>query len=148
MPSSLSLSFSELTQEDVPRILPLVSALNEGRIDEAILSERLTAMWGENYTCMGCFDRDKLIGVAGLWLQTRHYVGKSCELDHVYLLPAYRGKGVGEKFMDFIHQWTKEKGCQSTELYAYVTNPKSHKFYFNQGYAVLGFHFQRKIDHE
>ena len=34
----------------------------------------------------------------------------------------------------------------TVELNTYVTNDRSHKFYFNQGYSILGYHFQKELN--
>ena len=42
------------------------------------------------------------MGVCGLWFQTRHYSGKSCEPDHVFIKAKYQGLGLGNKMFKFI----------------------------------------------
>ena len=59
-------------------------------------------MFSQNYECMGVFIKSKLIGVVGLWFQTRLYSGSSCELDHVYILPEYRRFGVGSNLFPLL----------------------------------------------
>ncbi len=44
-----------------------------------------------------------------------------------------------------IELWAKNNDCKTIELNTYVQNEKSHKFYFNQGFHILGFHFQKYI---
>ena len=53
-------------------------------------------MFTQNYECIEVYDGARLIGVTGLWYQTRHYAGKSCETDHVYIDPSYNSKKIGE----------------------------------------------------
>ena len=53
------------------------------------------------------------------------------------------GGAVGADTM--AENWAKENDCKTIELNSYVQNSKSHKFYYNLGYAILGFHFQKKI---
>ena len=72
-----------------------------------------------------------LVFITGLWFCTRHYAGKSVELDHVYIQPEYRGKGLGKAFMLWIRTYAKTKGCNTIELNTYVQNYPSHKFYYN-----------------
>ena len=102
-------------------------------------------MKDQNYECAAIFDGDEVIGVSGLWFCTRHYVGKAVELDHVYINPQYRNQGLGKKFMDWIYNYVKTKGCNSMELNTYVQNYPSHKFYYNEGYEIWGYHFFRNI---
>jgi diamine N-acetyltransferase len=121
-------------------ILPLLMQLNN-KTPEDLLKSRISEMVKENYKCLGIYDNEKLIGICGLWFMTRHYCGKSIEPDHVMIEPAYQGKGVGNLLFDWIFDYARENGFEASELNSYVNNPRSHKFYYNLGYEIKGFHF-------
>jgi hypothetical protein len=87
------------------------------------------------------YNEERLIGICGLWYMTRHYVGKSIEPDHVVIDSNYRNQGLGKKLFNWIYEYAKSKGCEASELNTYVQNRKSHKFYYNEGYEIYGFHF-------
>ncbi|WP_354668271.1 GNAT family N-acetyltransferase [Winogradskyella psychrotolerans] len=95
--------------------------------------------------CAGVFKANKLVGISGLWFSTRHYIWKSIELDHVYISPEHRGNGIGKQFMAWIYNYAEEHGCNSVELNIYVQNHPSHKFYFNEGFKILGYHFLKQL---
>ena len=67
------------------------------------------------------------------------------EVDHVYIEDSYRGKGLGKHFFQWIHDYAKEKGCNTVELNTYVQNYPSHKFYYNHDYEILGYHFLKRL---
>ena len=138
-------TISLLSAKDIEDIVPLIEELNAFKASKAILHKRFEEMFTQSYECVGVFDQDKLVGVAGLWFQTRHYSGKSCEADHVFLQQTYRNKGIGEKLFDFIIKHAKAKGCEAVELNTYVQNTASHKFYYNQDFSILGFHFLKQL---
>lgn len=92
-------TISFLSPKDIEQIVPLVEELNTFKESKAILRKRFEEMFTQSYECVGVFDKDKLVGVAGLWYQTRHYSGKSCEADHVFIQQAYRSKGIGENYL-------------------------------------------------
>jgi len=125
-------------------IVPLLKILNE-KIAEETLNRRLDEMVKQGYECVGVYDRDKLIGISGLWILTKYYVGRHIEPDNVIILPEYRNKGVGELLMKWIFDYAKTKGCVASELNCYVVNEGGHKFWFNHGFKILGFHFQKKF---
>ncbi|MBV7269816.1 GNAT family N-acetyltransferase [Winogradskyella luteola] len=137
--------FKILPNNNLEIIIPLVFELNEGKVSQTVLKSRFDEMQHQNYECVVIFYRDEVIGVTGLWFCTRHYAGKSVELDHVYIKPKHRNKGLGKQFMDWIYTYVKEKDCNSMELNTYVQNYPSHKFYHNEGYEILGYHFYRNI---
>ncbi len=141
----MSYQFKIIAIENFYQIVPLVYQLNEGRISEAILKSRFDEMKTQNYECAGVFNDSELIGVSGLWFCTRHYIGKSVELDHVYIKPEHRGSGLGKSFMQWVQNYVSEKGYKSIELNTYVQNYPSHKFYYNEGFEILGYHFLKKF---
>ncbi len=75
----------------------------------------------------------------------RGYAGKTVELDHVYIDDDYRSRGLGKEFLQWIYEHVKTKGCNTAELNTYVQNYPSHKFYYNEGFEILGYHFLKKF---
>ena len=141
----MSVEFSLLTHKDIPKIVPLIQELSENKFSDKILFQRFQEMFSQNYECVGIFYNKKLIGCMGLWYQTRHYLGKSCEYDHVYIQKEYQSIGVGKKLLYWTEKHIKKKQCEAAELNTYVHNTRSHKFYYNQGFSILGFHFIKQF---
>ena len=141
----MSLRFEILNKEAIHEVVPLVQKLNDYKVSENILMKRFKEMVTQNYECAVIYDNDKLIGVTGLWYCTRHYSGRSVEPDHVYIDDGYRGKGLGKRFFEWIYEYVKTKGCEAVELNTYVNNSPSHKFYFNEDFKILGFHFLKTL---
>lgn len=126
-------------------IIPLIQKLTNHKFSDAILKERFSEMVQQNYECAVIYDEQQLIGVTGLWFCTRHYAGKTVEIDHVYIEDGYRGKGLGKHFLNWIYEYVKTKGCNTVELNTYVQNYPSHKFYYNEGFEILGYHFLKSF---
>ncbi|MGB1210324.1 MAG: GNAT family N-acetyltransferase [Lacinutrix venerupis] len=141
----MSLSFKIINKKDINSIIPLIQKLTNNANSDAILKERFAIIVEENYECAGVFENEKLIGVCGMWFQTRHYAGKSMEVDHVYIDEEYRGKGLGKRFFNWLYDYAKSKGCVISELNTYVQNYPSHKFYYNEGYEIFGYHFYKTL---
>jgi hypothetical protein len=137
--------FKIIENSDINSIIPLVQKLNNYEQSDSILKERFAEMITQNYECASIFDGEKLIGISGMWFSTRHYSGKSVEVDHVYIDDSYRGKGLGKQFFKWIYNYVKKKGVKSVELNTYVQNYPSHKFYYNEGFEILGYHFFKKL---
>ena len=141
----MDIHFQIIQKEFISEIIPLIQEFTDNKLPNDILEIRFNEMFIQNYECIGVFKGDMLIGLCGLWFQTRHYAGKSCEPDHVYIQPEYQGLGLGNKMFDYVEKYCKEKGCESLELNTYVQNTSSHKFYYNLGYKILGYHFFKDL---
>lgn len=139
-----NITFKLIPSDQILTALPLLMLLNKDE-EEEVLSERLIEMSAQNYECVGVYDEKDLIGIAGLWFQTRHYSGRSIEPDHVIIDDSYRNQGIGKQLFDWIDKYAKDKGCEAVELNTYVRNTASHKFYYNEGFEILGFHFVKRI---
>ncbi|MGS2725124.1 GNAT family N-acetyltransferase [Psychroserpens sp. BH13MA-6] len=137
--------FKIIDNSQIFDVIPLIQKLTSQRFSDEVLQQRFAEMVTQNYECAVIYEDLDLIGVSGLWFSTRHYAGKSVELDHVYIDEAYRGKGLGKQFLKWIYDYVKVKGCESAELNTYVNNYPSHKFYYNEAFEILGYHFFKKL---
>ena len=141
----MNIVFKIVEKESIADIIPLVQKLNGNKVNDAVLTQRFVEMFNQNYECAGIYDSEKLIGVCGLWFCTRHYSGRSVEPDHVFIDENYRNMGLGKQFFSWIYDYALSKGCEAVELNTYVTNASSHKFYFNENFKILGYHFLKKL---
>jgi len=140
-----TLEFRFIEPGQIMTIMPLLTQVNK-KTPPDILEMRIKEMVTQNYKCLGIYDGEALIGICGLWFMTRHYCGRSLEADHVMIDPAYQGKGVGKKLFEWIFEYAEVNGIEAHELNTYVNNSGSHKFYFNLGYIIKGFHFVKFRD--
>lgn len=134
-----------IPKQEIATIIPLLRLLNNNAITDQVLEERMQDILQRNYECAGVYDQEKLIGICGVWVLNKFYVGKHIEPDNVMILPEYQGKGIGEQMMQWIYDYGRSQGCIASELNCYVSNEKGIKFWINQGYKILGFHFQKKL---
>lgn len=141
----MNLAFHKILKQDFNTVLPLLQKLMNNQFTDDVLVQRFEEMFDQNYECWGVYLNEKRIGVFGLWFMTRHYIGRSCEPDHVFIEEENRGKGIGKKVFEWIYEYAKSKGCNGSELNSYVTNHASHKFYLNEGYEIWGHHFVKKL---
>jgi len=155
MTSNETLEFRVLTVSDLDTIAPLANKLHP-HMQLATVRAYLHEMFQlPTYHCFGLWQHaansesrsnpSKLIAMSNGWITIRIYSGKQLEVDNVIVDPDLRSKGVGKFFFRHIDQWAIQNGCQTIELNTFVQNAKSHKFYFNEGYKILGFHFQKQL---
>ncbi|MBV9987835.1 MAG: GNAT family N-acetyltransferase [Chitinophagaceae bacterium] len=138
------ISFRLIPKHQLECIIPFLQLLND-KIGIDMLRERLKEMQQQTYECVGVYEGEKLIGVSGLWIMTKYYVGKHIEPDNVIIHPDYRGQGIGEQLMEWIYAYGRSQGCIASELNCYVNNSAGQKFWANQNYKIVGFHYQRKL---
>lgn len=141
----MELSINKILKKDMDLVIPLIMELSEYQTEESLLKSRMHEMFEQNYECFAIYLGEEVIGTFGLWFMTRHYAGKSCEVDHVFLKPSYQNRGFGKEIFEYIFKYAKEKGCEMQELNSYVQNFKSHKFYMNLDYVIKGYHFLKKL---
>lgn len=139
------LEFRVLTAADLDAIAPLANKLHP-HLNLAAVRGHIEEMFQfPTYHCFGLWQQDKLVAVSNGWITVRIYSGKQLEVDNVIVDPDLRSQGVGKLFFIHIQEWALQNGCKTIELNTYVQNSKSHKFYFNEGYRILGFHFQKQL---
>ena len=133
-----------IPKKELDIILPFLQLLNEKTAVD-VLKRRITEMKRQNYICVGIYDNKKLIGISGVWLLFKFYVGRHIEPDNVVVHPDYRRKKVGEQLMQWIHQYGKEKSYPVSELNVYVMNTRGQKFWMQQGYKIIGYHMKKDL---
>ncbi|PHR14886.1 MAG: GNAT family N-acetyltransferase [Aequorivita sp.] len=145
MASEIEISIKVIPPSEIFSIVPYLQILGNNAVPEGVIKERLKEMVQQNYECLGIFDEEKLIGICGLWFQTRHYAGRSLEMDHVIIDDTYRRHGIGKMLVDFVSDYAAKKSCNWVELNSYVHNFPSHKFFYNQGFVAKGYHFVKEL---
>ncbi|CAL2090790.1 GNAT family N-acetyltransferase [Tenacibaculum sp. 190524A02b] len=136
----------ELTIDNLNEIVRLGKKLNPNLSLEEIKESFLEMFTFPTYYCFGLIDtEDKIIGISSGWITHKLYSKKQLEIDNVIIDPNIQSKGYGKIFLEKIDDWAKNYGCKTLELNTYVTNNRSHKFYFNNGYSIIGYHFQKQL---
>ena len=60
-------------------------------------------------------------------------------LEELYILPEYRGKGLGRSYFDFIEKAAAENGVRRLRLEVEPDNTRAAKLYSNLGYKPLNY---------
>lgn len=139
------MEFKIISADQIATVIPLVKIMAKDIFSDAVLLQRFKEMTTQNYECVGVYVDQQLIAVAGMWFCTRHYSGRSVEVDHVCVDNAIRNQGIGTKLMEWIQTYVKKKGCETIELNTYIENSLSQDFYSRQGFKKLGFHYLKSI---
>lgn len=140
-----TIEFSILSKNEIVAIAKLGKQLNPKLTVEELRDYLIQMFAFDNYICFGVFQDGQLIGISSGWTTIRFYSGKQLEVDNVIIDEKHQSKGIGKLFFEFIEEWAKTNNYKTIELNTYVQNSKSHKFYYNQGFSVLGFHFWKQL---
>lgn len=132
-----------IASEDMEAIIPFLQILDP-KLDKETLQKRLPDMLKNNYQCVGVFDNNRLIGISGIWVLYKYYIGKHVEPDNVIIHPDYRGKGIGELLIKWIDDYAQQIGAAASNLNVYTTNSSAIKFWTKSGYKIISFHLQKK----
>jgi GNAT superfamily N-acetyltransferase len=134
-----------IATENLASILPLLRLLNP-TLSENTLTTRLEEMVSQGYQCAGLYHDNELIGICGLWIVTKLYVGKHIEPDNVFILPEFRRQGLGHRLFEWVYGYGLSQGCIASELNCYIVNEAGNAFWEQEGFKKIGYHYQRPLD--
>jgi GNAT superfamily N-acetyltransferase len=126
-------------------IMPLIQRLNPA-LPKTLFQARLQEMIAQGYQCAGLYLDNRLIGICGIWIITKFYVGKHIEPDNVFILPEYRRLGLGKQLLEWVCEYGKTQNCIASELNCYLTNEAGNIFWEQEGFVKIGYHYQRLIE--
>jgi len=138
----MSIEFVLINRSDMACIVPLLMELDP-HIPKATIESRLALMVEQGYECVGIYDAGELIGICGIWVLVKYYVGRHLEPDNVYLRAAYQGQGIGAALQSWLEALAKSRDCDALELNCYVANTSGCEFWESVGYKRLGVHYQK-----
>ena len=129
---------------EMVKLYPLIHQLNTDMTLNDY-QEMLKDMLPKGYRQVGAFLNDTCVGVAGFWINTKLYCGKYIEPDNVIVSSQYRNLKLGSKLLHWLHEEALRNNCTVSLLDAYAQNKDAHRFYFREGYYILGFHMIKKL---
>ena len=133
-----------IDNHEIEIIIPLLMSRGFD-INPEVLKQRLIEMTQQNYVCAGVWIDGELVGCSGLWIRTNYFIGKHYEPDNVIILPEFRNQGIGAALVKWVSDYAIKQGCVASELNCYLENEDGHRFWRQQGYTVVAYHFQKKL---
>ena len=80
----------------------------------------------------------------GLWrVFETTYCGRRLEIEDLVSSDAHRSRGYGAALLRWFDARAIELGCPTTTLHSAVHRDRAHRFYFREGFHIMGFHFSR-----
>ncbi len=151
----------KLTESDYEQVLELYVALDDlhakARPDCCVLREGEETYPREAYAQnladpevlqLGTFDGERLVGVvrATLWNESGMVKGlKNVCLDNIYVIPAYRRRGIAAKLFAAVEAWAKERGAVRLDVYTWDFNKGAIAMYQAMGMTPQQYVFEKKL---
>ncbi len=151
----------KLTESDYEQVLEQYTALDalhaEARPDYFVLREKEETYPREAYLQnlansevlqLGAFDGERLAGVvrATLWNESGMVKGlKTVCLDDIYILPAYRRRGIAAKLFAEVESWAREQGAVRLDVYTWEFNKGAIAMYKAMGMTPQQYVFEKKL---
>ena len=115
-PDSLTIRFVDETE--IPALFPIFTVINPSND-----AETLREMFGQGYRCAVAFEKWKYIGVLGVWIVTKFYIGKHVEYDHFFV---------------------RQQGCVAAELSCGINEVSSRELWAHLGFGVAGYRYRKR----
>lgn len=97
---------------------------------------------------LGVFDGEQIVGVANatLWKESGMIKGvKTVCLDNIYVLPAYRRRGIAAKLFTEVETWAKEQGAVRLDVYTWDFNKGAIAMYQTMGMTPQQHVFEKRL---
>ena len=97
---------------------------------------------------LGAFDGETLVGIvrATLWEESgmRKDIKTVC-LDNIYVLPAYRRRGIARMLFQSVETWAKEQGAVRFDLHTWEFNQGAIALYRAMGMTPQRYVFEKQV---
>lgn len=128
------------TDEAIGRCFAVMSALRPQLAGEAFLP-MVREMQAEGYRLAYAEADGEVVTVAGYRISTNFWLGRHLYVEDLVTAPAARSKGHGEAMLAWLREQARSQGCRFLDLDSGTQRGRAHKFYFGQGFSILGYHF-------
>ena len=97
---------------------------------------------------LGAFENEQLVGFvrASLWEESSMVKDvKTVCLDNIYVLPAFRRRGVAARLFAAVESWAKEQGAIRLDLHTWDFNKSAISMYRAMGMTPQSYVFEKKL---
>ncbi|GAB5524921.1 MAG: GNAT family N-acetyltransferase [Roseivirga sp.] len=130
--SDMSIEIRKVQEADFPQLIALFQEFAEFQKTPDRMTNSLEQMQQEKdffEAFVAVNEEGKVVGYSS-WFFTYHtWVGKSLYMDDLYVSPAYRGTGLGQRLFDSVHQIAQEGSCNRMRWLVSDWNINAQEFY-------------------
>jgi GNAT superfamily N-acetyltransferase len=138
------LGVRELRDDELESIVPILATMYEN-VPPELLRERLAEIRTTAWRCIGVFEGERIVGLAGCWVNTRFYCGRHLYVDHFYICPEHRSHGIGGMLVTHLKDLARAERCEIVCLDTFVANAGAQRMWFREGFEIVGFHFVQSV---
>lgn len=135
----MNINIRPVQESDYPRILELFKefATFENHPEMVTNSVELMMREREYFNCFVAeTDEREIVGYATYFFSYPTWIGKSLYMDDLYVVPAYRGKGLGIKLTETLIEFAKSSGCKKMHWQVSDWNEPAIRFYESLGASI------------
>ncbi len=131
----MEIKISTGTEQDLPQLLALIKELAEFEKAPDQVINTLEKMKIDGFGERKIFDfymihsSDRLVGMALTYYRYSTWRGRTLYLEDLYIVPEYRGKGIGKKIMTFLAKRALESDCSRMSWEVLEWNTPAIEFY-------------------
>ncbi|HAE46117.1 MAG: GNAT family N-acetyltransferase [Tistrella sp.] len=135
---------AEIDRSRPEEILPLLTRLYPA-IPAETIAARLARVAAGDWRCLVMREAGQIVALSGFRIMERICYGRFLYVDHFVTDDTRRSRGAGRVLLDRLAGLARDEGCESMVLDTFVTNARAQKFWFREGFQVVGFHFLRPL---
>ncbi len=87
----------------------------------------------------------EVVAVSGFRISVNLHLGKNLYIDDLVTAEKHRSQGYGETLINYLEDYALAQGCAHLHLDSGTHRGRAHKFYFEQGYTIASYHFDKKL---
>ncbi len=106
---------------------------------------RVRRMMRDGFHLAAVIEDEVVRAVAGYRFFEMLYSGKMLYLDDLVTDSETRSAGHGRELIMWLQREAAANGCAQLHLDSRVDRAEAHRFYFRERFAILGFHFAKKL---
>lgn len=151
--SRFEISIEPATPADIDSLLALMREFYAGEKlpwDEEVLRAALDELWRQplhGFVCLARADGQAIgYGVLGGGFSLEHG-GRDGFVDELFVLPAWRGRGIGGRLLDALEEACEGRGISALHLEVDHDNTRGKRLYERRGFVDHGRHLMtRRLD--
>lgn len=137
----------ELTTEEEWRAAFTVLRQLRDHLTEDQYLDYLDEMRDDGYRLFAVVDEDEIIAVAGIVIRTNFYNGRHLFVYDLITDEDRRSEGHGERLMQFVTEWARDRACESITLESGLWRDDAHRFYEERlGMDRYCYTFKKELD--